>query len=74
MQAITAVPCYLALAHGNVRINLQVGVASVLLLVPLLIVLLDRLWCPGCRDLLVRDEPVYTPSLYVFPSPPVSPR
>lgn len=40
MQAITAVPCYLALAHGNVRINLQVGVASVLLLVPLLIVLL----------------------------------
>lgn len=37
LQAITVVPYYVALAHGNIKLNLQVGVASLLLLLPLLV-------------------------------------
>lgn len=42
MQALTLVPYYVALAHGNVRLNLQVGFASVLVITPLLIFLITR--------------------------------
>lgn len=42
MQAVTAVPYCLALAHGNVRLNLQVGIASVVLITPLLIGLIIK--------------------------------
>lgn len=39
LQALTVVPYYVALAHGNVRLNLQVGVISVVLVTPLVIYL-----------------------------------
>ena len=42
MQAITVVPYYLSLAHGNISLNLQVGVASVVLITPLLILLIMK--------------------------------
>jgi len=42
MQALTLAPYYLALAHGNVRLNLQIGIASVALITPLLIYLITR--------------------------------
>jgi O-antigen/teichoic acid export membrane protein len=42
MQSITVVPYYLALAHGNVRLNLQIGIASVVLITPMLIVLIMK--------------------------------
>jgi O-antigen/teichoic acid export membrane protein len=40
MQAITVVPYYLALAYGNVKLNLQIGIISVLIITPLLIILI----------------------------------
>ncbi len=40
MQAAMIVPYYLALAHGNVRLNLQVGAVSIVLITPLLIFLI----------------------------------
>ena len=42
IQAITVVPFYVALAHGNVKLNLQIGVSSVILITPLLIYLITR--------------------------------
>lgn len=42
MQAIMVVPYYLALAHGNVRLNLQIGIASIVLITPLLIMLIMK--------------------------------
>lgn len=40
MQAITVVPYYLALAHGNVRLNLLIGVISIVMITPLLFYLI----------------------------------
>jgi O-antigen/teichoic acid export membrane protein len=40
LQAITVMPFYVALAHGNVSLNLRVGVFSVILITPLLIFLI----------------------------------
>jgi len=42
MQAITLVPYYIALAHGDVRLNLQIGIVSVVLITPLLIYLITK--------------------------------
>jgi O-antigen/teichoic acid export membrane protein len=42
MQAITVVPFYIALAHADIRLNLRVGIASVLLITPLLIWLISK--------------------------------
>lgn len=42
MQAITVIPFYIALAHGDVRLNLKIGIISVLLITPLLICLIMR--------------------------------
>jgi O-antigen/teichoic acid export membrane protein len=42
MQSITVVPYYLALAHGNVTLNLQIGIASVVFITPLLIFLIMK--------------------------------
>jgi O-antigen/teichoic acid export membrane protein len=42
MQAITVVPYYLALAHGDIRLNLQIGISSVVLITPLLIYLIMK--------------------------------
>jgi len=40
IQAVTVMPYYLALAHGNIRLNLQINLASVVLITPLLIYLI----------------------------------
>jgi len=42
IQAILVVPYYLALAYGNIRLNLQLGIASVVLITPLLILLIMK--------------------------------
>jgi len=42
MQMVTLVPYYLALANGNVRLNLQIGIISVVLITPLLIYLIMK--------------------------------
>jgi O-antigen/teichoic acid export membrane protein len=47
MQAVSVVPYYLALAYGNVRLNLKFAFASVLLITPLLIVFVMRYGIAG---------------------------
>ena len=47
MQAVTLIPFYLALAHGDVRLNLKIGVASIILITPLLIYLIARFGIVG---------------------------
>jgi len=42
MQAISVVPYYLALANGHVKLNLQIGIISVVLIIPLLIYLITK--------------------------------
>jgi O-antigen/teichoic acid export membrane protein len=42
LQALQAVPCYVALAYGHVRLNVYVNVASFLMIAPLLLVLVMR--------------------------------
>ena len=42
MQAILVVPFYLALAHGNVSLNLKIGIASIVLITPALIFLIIK--------------------------------
>lgn len=42
LQAITLVPYYLALAHGSIKLNLQIGITSVFLITPLLIYLIMK--------------------------------
>jgi len=42
MQAIMVMPYYLALAHGQTRLNLQIGIVSVILITPLLIFLIIK--------------------------------
>lgn len=42
MQAITLIPFYLALAHGDVKLNLQIGIASIIVITPLLIYLITK--------------------------------
>ena len=67
MQAITVVPCYLALAHGDVRVNLQIGVASVLLIIPLLIVLLSHFGVLGAGIAwLVMNVCTLPPYMYLL--------
>jgi len=47
VQALQVVPCYLALAHGYVKLNLYVNIASLLLLVPVLYFLVSRFGIVG---------------------------
>lgn len=47
LQAITVVPFYLALAFGNVRLNLQIGVVSIILITPLLYYLIKNYGIEG---------------------------
>jgi O-antigen/teichoic acid export membrane protein len=42
MQAIAVLPYYLSLANGNVRVNLQINIAAVVLITPLLILLVMK--------------------------------
>ena len=56
MQAVTVVPFYLALAHGNISLNLLMGIASVVLITPLLIVLIMKYGIvgAGCSWLIIN--------------------
>lgn len=47
MQAITLIPFYVALAHGNVKLNLQIGIASLAVIIPLLIYLIMQFGIAG---------------------------
>ena len=47
LQAITLVPFYLALAYGNVKLNLVVNSISVVLITPLLIYLISKFGIAG---------------------------
>ncbi len=42
IQAIMIIPYYLALAHGNIKLNLMLGIVSVVLIIPLLILLIMK--------------------------------
>lgn len=42
IQSILVLPYLLALAHGNVRLNLQIGIVSIVLVTPLLILLIRK--------------------------------
>jgi len=42
MQAVTIVPFYVALSHGNVKLNLKIGAISIILITPLLIYLISK--------------------------------
>ena len=42
MQAIMVVPYYLALAHGHIRLNLLIGIASIVLIPPLMIYMIMK--------------------------------
>lgn len=42
IQAILIIPYYLALAHGNIKLNLRLGIVSVVLITPLLIFLIMK--------------------------------
>jgi O-antigen/teichoic acid export membrane protein len=42
MQAVTVVPYYIAVAHGNIRLNLKIGIWSVIVITPLLFFLVLR--------------------------------
>jgi hypothetical protein len=42
LEAIQGVPCYVALAHGCVRLNLQINIASFLVIIPLLLFLIMK--------------------------------
>ena len=47
LQAITAVPYYVALANGNVKLNLYVGAASVVVITPVLLILVSQYGVAG---------------------------
>jgi O-antigen/teichoic acid export membrane protein len=67
MQAITTVPFYFALAHGNVRLNLLIGIASVVLITPLLIVLIMKYGIVGAGwSWLIMNLCTLLPYMYIL--------
>ena len=65
MQSITAVPFYVALANGCVRLNLQVGLVSVALLIPLLYVLIPMYGIDGAgMSWLAMNLVIFLPYMY----------
>lgn len=67
IQSIMVVPYYLALAHGNVRLNLQIGIASVVLITPLLIVLILKYGVVGAGvSWLVMNLCIVPPYMYLL--------
>jgi O-antigen/teichoic acid export membrane protein len=47
MQAVAGIPYYVALAHGDVRLYLYIGIVSIVLMTPLSIVLISKLGVVG---------------------------
>jgi O-antigen/teichoic acid export membrane protein len=67
MQAIMVVPYYLALAHGYVRLTLQMGIAVVVLITPLLIYLITKYGVVGAGiSWLVMNLCTLPPSMYIL--------
>jgi O-antigen/teichoic acid export membrane protein len=67
LQAITVVPYYLALAHGNIRLNLHIGIASLILITPLLIFLIMKFGIVGAGfSWLVMNLCTVLPYMYLF--------
>jgi len=67
MQAIMLVPFYLTLANGNIRLNLQIGISSVLLITPLLIYLIRHYGIVGAGiSWLVMNLCTLPPYMYFF--------
>jgi O-antigen/teichoic acid export membrane protein len=65
LQALSVVPFYLALAHGNIRLNLQIGIASVVLIAPLLGFLVTRYGIVGAGvSWLVMNVCTLPPYMY----------
>lgn len=65
MQSLTVVPYYVALAHGDVRLNLLIGVGSILVLIPLLAVLVPEYGVLGAGGgWLVMNIIMFLPYLY----------
>ena len=65
MQAITVLPYYLALAHGNVKLNLLIGIASIILITPLLIFLILKFGIEGAGlSWLIMN--IFTLPLYMY--------
>jgi O-antigen/teichoic acid export membrane protein len=65
MQAITVVPYYLALAHGEIRLNLQIGIASVVLITPVLVLLILKYGVVGAGfSWLVMNACTLPPYMY----------
>lgn len=65
MQSITVTPYYVALAHGDVRLNLRVGIASVAMLVPLLLSLIPAYGILGAAaSWLVMNICIMCPYMY----------
>ena len=67
MQAITLVPYYLALAHGNIKLVLQINTASVVLITPLLIFLIMKYGVVGAGiSWLVMNIFTLPPYMYLL--------
>jgi O-antigen/teichoic acid export membrane protein len=47
MQAISIAPYYVAVAHGDFRLNISLGLASILIITPILIILTSRYGIAG---------------------------
>jgi O-antigen/teichoic acid export membrane protein len=67
MQAISTVPYYLALAHGSMKLNLQIGIASVVLITPLLLFLIVKYGVVGAGlSWLLMNLCTVPPYLYLL--------
>lgn len=47
LQSITVIPYYVALAYGNIKINLRIGILSIVILLPLLFIIIGQLGIVG---------------------------
>lgn len=65
LQSITVIPYYTALAFGNVKINLRVGVISMIFLLPLLVFMVNRYGTIGGGMAWAITNIVVTP-IYMF--------
>lgn len=67
LQAITLVPYYLTLAHGRLRLNVQIGITSVFLITPLLIFLIVKYGIVGAGlSWLVMNICTFPPYMYIL--------
>jgi O-antigen/teichoic acid export membrane protein len=69
MQSLTAVPFYVALAHGELRLNLKVGLVSIILLVPLLFLLIPGYGLVGAgMSWFMMNVVIFIPYMYFIHS------